>query len=134
MVFEELNSWSNKCFYAPFEILITWIDGSGCVDSIGDINFIWIYREKSKKKVKVIKFVINRKTNYLGLPPRQYNISEQTINSSRSYITECCISQMKWNSMFGSFVMNRSIFCLFAKIFIASKAAKSVVTGSSLLR
>ena len=43
------------CFYASFEILITWIDRSRCVDSIGDIHFIWIYRDKSKIKVKVIK-------------------------------------------------------------------------------
>ena len=44
-----------KCFWRPFEISIAWIDRSRRVDSISDIHFIWIYRETSKIKVKVIK-------------------------------------------------------------------------------
>ena len=58
-----------KYFYTPFEILITWIDRSRCVELVGNIDLIWIYREKSKIEVKVIKFGINRKKNYLGLLP-----------------------------------------------------------------
>ena len=54
-VFEKSKSCSKKCFYASFEILITWIDRSRCVDSIGDINFIGIYWETSQIKVQVIK-------------------------------------------------------------------------------